>query len=469
MKLRSARYFAVFAIVAICALLPQIPSIAIATGDTAKPVSFVRDVAPILIAKCQACHGPKKAESNYRLDSFNALMQPGDFGSPPITASDLESSELHRLITAEDPEERMPNNGARLTDAEIQMISNWIMQGAAFDGKDPAASLRSQVPTDVPHPSAPQAYPNPLPITAMAFTADGSQLVVGGYHELLVWDVKSGALVSRVGNIPQRTFGIAFSPDYSWLAIAGGSPGVSGEVRLVPWSEAAKQQPPKVLASHDDVFFAVAYRPDGSQLVAGGADGMVRLFDVATGTEKLKIASHADWVTALAFSPDGNRIATASRDKTAKVFDASTGTLLATFSEHGAPVRAITFAPDSKSVISAGGGRVCVWNADDAKLIGDMAGFSGELHALLSSGESVVGSSADRSARQFKIADRSLVSAFGEHPAPVVSLAWHPSLKLLGTGCYDGTVTIFNLETGEKVRQYISVPVSAPGGGATGS
>ncbi len=76
-----------------------------------KPVSFVREVAPILVAKCQACHGPKTAESNYRLDSFEAMMQPGDFGTPPITAGDLENSEIHRLITAEDAEERMPNNG----------------------------------------------------------------------------------------------------------------------------------------------------------------------------------------------------------------------------------------------------------------------------------------------------------------------------------------------------------------------
>ena len=42
-----------------------------------KPVSFIREVAPILVGKCQACHGPKTAESNYRLDSFEAIDAAG--------------------------------------------------------------------------------------------------------------------------------------------------------------------------------------------------------------------------------------------------------------------------------------------------------------------------------------------------------------------------------------------------------
>jgi hypothetical protein len=439
--------------------LSDIGPLAEAADSAARPVSFTREVAPVLVAKCQACHGQKAAESNYRLDSFEALMRPGDFGAPPITAGKLEESEIHRLITAEDAEERMPNNGSRLSDVEIQIISNWILQGAAFDGQDAKSPLRSQIPADVPHPMAPQTYPAPLPITAMAFTTAGAQLVVGGYHELLVWDTNSGILQRRVANIPQRTFGMTFSPDYSWLAIAGGSPGVSGEVRLVPWADGPNQAaPPKVLGTHDDVFFAVAFRPDGTLLAAGGADGLVRVYDVATGAEKLKINSHADWVTSVGFSPDGNRLATASRDKTAKVFDAQSGRLLATFSEHGAPVRAVAFQPDGKMVASAGGNRICVWNAEDGKLAGELAGFTGEVHALQCRGESAIAGSADRTVRQFKLADRSLVRSFSENPAPVLSIAWHEAANIVGAGCFDGTVTIVNLETGSRLQQFSAVP-----------
>jgi WD40 repeat protein len=133
---------------------------------------------------------------------------------------------------------------------------------------------------------------------------------------------------------------------------------------------------------------------------------------------------------------------------------------LATFSEHGAPVRAVTFMPDGKSIASAGGNRVCVWSAEDAKLVGELAGFTGEVHALQCHGENILAGSADRTARQFKIADRSLVRSVSEHPAPVLSVASHAASQLMSTGCFDGTVTIINLETGEKVRQFSAVPNS---------
>ena len=51
----------------------------VAEGDPPKPVSFIREVAPILVGACQACHGPKTAESNYRLDTFEMLMRAGRF------------------------------------------------------------------------------------------------------------------------------------------------------------------------------------------------------------------------------------------------------------------------------------------------------------------------------------------------------------------------------------------------------
>lgn len=431
-------------------------------AEEPRPVGFLREVAPILVGKCQGCHGPKTAEGNYRIDTFQALMQPGDSGSAPIAAGDLENSDIHRLITAEDADERMPNNGDRLTDSEINLIKTWILQGAKFDGQDVAAPLRDQIPRDIAYSAAPESYPTALPITAMAFNADGKQLLVGGYHEVLIWDSASGALIQRVGNVPQRTFGMALSPDGAWLAVAGGAPGVSGEVRLIPWQEGPKwDAAPKVLASLDDVFFDVAFRPDGLQLAAGGADGCVRVFEVGTGVQRLKIESHADWVTDICYSPDGKTIGTASRDKTAKIFDAETGALLTTHSEHNAPARAIAFGPDSKTVLSAGGSGIHIWSIEDPKTVGEMAGFGKDIYALQVSGDTVIAVSADRSARQFKLADRTLIRSFDEHPGWLLSLAWHALSHRIATGSFDGTVTIWNLEDGAKLKQFLALPAPA--------
>ena len=101
----------------------------------------------------------------------------------------------------------MPNNGDQLTDAEIQLISDWISQGAKFDGQDPAASIKEQMPR-LKHPPAPASYPAAIPLSALCFSADGTQLLVGGYHEILVWDLATATLVRRIGDISQRVFGM---------------------------------------------------------------------------------------------------------------------------------------------------------------------------------------------------------------------------------------------------------------------
>ncbi len=440
------------------AILPR----TVAADDAFRPVSFVRDVAPILIKHCQACHGPKTAESNYRLDSFDWLMKAGDFGEPPITPGTPEKSKIYDLITADDPDVRMPNNGGRLAESEIRTIAEWIQQGAKFDGASPTAPIREQVPRDIPHPKSPEVYPAPMPITAAAFTPDGNHLLVGGYHELLMWDLTSDQPPVRIGNMPERTFAIEFSPDKASLAIGGGSPGVEGEVRLIPWQNGPQAGGDhRVLTALEDVLFDIAFRPDGKQLATGAADGTVRVFDLAAGTERLKINNHSNWVTGVAYSADGKSIATASRDKTSKLFDAETGTLLLTHSEPTAAVRGVAFASAGKSVINAAGNRLVVWNVEDGKLIGEMPAFDGEIYAMSVAGDFVFAAALDRTVRQFKLADRSLVRTLTLPASWAVSLARNIPSHRLAAGGSDGSITIWDFETGGLVKQFVAIPLAA--------
>lgn len=438
-------------------------SVTVAAGeDVAPQVSFVRNVAPILVSKCQACHGPKAVESNYRVDAFHALMQAGDHGMPPIVAGNLEESELYRLITSDDAEERMPNNGGRLTTAEITTIATWIQQGAQFDGLDAQSTLTTQIPRDLPYPTPPQLYPSALPISGLALTADGSRLISGGYYELLIWDVAKGTLLARTGDVPQRTFGVAFDPEGRLLAVAGGSPGVSGDVRLIPWEDASSPPggKPTVLAKLEDVFFDVAFRPNGREVAACAADGTIRVFDVATASERLKIEAHADWINAICYSTDGALIASASRDKTAKVFNADSGALVAAYSEHEVPVRAIAFAADGKSVLTAGGSSVHLWNVEDARRLGDVSGFAGEVNALTVHGETAVAASAGGSIRHFRVANRELIREFSHRSKVLLSLGWSQRPDRICLGCLDGTVSLWDLDTGSMEKEFSAWPTN---------
>src|SRR5436190_11216295 len=151
----------------------------------AEPISFKRDIAPVLLNNCLACHGPKKAEGGYRIDTLERVKSAGDSTQAGFIAKDLDGSEAFRRITSTDVKERMPLEGDPLPADDVAKLKKWIESGLLFDGHDAKAPLASYISPPT-HPSSPESYRATMPITAVAFSPDGSQIFVGGYHELTV-------------------------------------------------------------------------------------------------------------------------------------------------------------------------------------------------------------------------------------------------------------------------------------------
>src|SRR6476620_7505161 len=133
-----------------------IMSIAIPAVGRAE-LSFKRDVAPIVLNNCLACHGPKKAEGGYRIDTFERLTAAGDSTQPGFAKKDLEGSEAFRRITSTDVKERMPLEGDPLPPEQVALLKKWVEAGPPFDGPDAKASLAAYIPPPV-HPPAPEKY-----------------------------------------------------------------------------------------------------------------------------------------------------------------------------------------------------------------------------------------------------------------------------------------------------------------------
>src|SRR5947209_2340966 len=111
----------------------------LADADDSIPaqIDFNRDVRPILSANCYFCHGPdkNKRKADLRLDARDGLFAKTE-GHFTVVAGHPEKSELFRRITADDPDERMPDpkSNKRLTSREIAVIKKWIEQGASWEG-----------------------------------------------------------------------------------------------------------------------------------------------------------------------------------------------------------------------------------------------------------------------------------------------------------------------------------------------
>lgn len=324
------------------------------------PVSFINEVAPLLVDRCSSCHGDKNPEGDYQLTTFARLQKPGMSEAPTLVPGNPVESEIYRLIASDDDSERMPKDAEPLSADKRALIKRWIEQGAKFDGPDPNAPLASLVPKP-PYPQPPAVYPRPVPVAALALNPDGTLLASGGYHEVLVWNAADGSLVRRIPNIAQRVHALAFSPDGTLLAVAAGTPGRVGELKLFR-SESGELL--SDLATTSDELFDVEFSRDRARLAACGADRTIRIYDVIERKELQRVEAHSDWVMAVAWSADGGRLASASRDKTARVINAASGEIETTYQGHDEQIFDVAFSDDGQWLFSAGRGReIHRWSA----------------------------------------------------------------------------------------------------------
>ena len=217
-------------------LLAPLPASAQPPPVKAEPVSFINDIAPILKENCFACHDAKKRKGKFDMSTFESFRKGGSGDDPIVAGKPDDSPLLDRLIATD--KSRMPplEAGEALPKAKIAVIEKWIAEGAVLDaGLTPKSDILRELRVRWNPPPPLASYPFAVTITALAFTLDNEKLVVGGQHELTVWDVAQGKLEKRVYTRMERAYAMVFLPDGK-LAIAGGRPGQEGDVRELIWS-----------------------------------------------------------------------------------------------------------------------------------------------------------------------------------------------------------------------------------------
>ncbi len=71
---------------------------------------------------------------------------------------------------------------------------------------------------------------------------------------------------------------------------------------------------------HADRVFSVTFSPDGTRLVSGGRDRLLRVWDTATWDEVVSLAGAPAYIWSLRFSPDGRRLGISGGDRTYRLW-----------------------------------------------------------------------------------------------------------------------------------------------------
>ncbi|OUW36192.1 MAG: hypothetical protein CBD35_06005 [Verrucomicrobia bacterium TMED175] len=408
-----------------------------------QPVSFKADLAPILLNQCQSCHGPKKSKGGYRVDTFERAMEVG-------------FDELHYRMVTDDEDEIMPPDSDPLPAELIALFKRWQEEGETFDGDDPQATLVEIIP-GLKHPDPPSQYSRAIPVTAVAFAHGDQSILTSGYHEMLVWAAKDGQLQRRISGLPERIHSIDIHPGGKQVAVAGGSPGRSGEVRVIDLSDGSLVQ---LLHKSDDLCLSAKFNFTGTRLATCGTDGSVRVFDSETWQEVVTFANHSNWVNDLAWSGDGNRIVTGSKDHTAKVFDLITNSRISTYNGHDGGVYSVIFDETGEHVLSAcSKGKVLYWRTKSGQTVKELANQSESIYqiAALDSEEHFIFSGAMSSVEMIDLqsdkTDKEFTSKCNN-----LSLAVSSDSRRLLTGDSQGGLRLVDLKSGELLTGFTAAP-----------
>ncbi|MBS0264806.1 MAG: hypothetical protein JSS02_22920 [Planctomycetes bacterium] len=430
------------------------------------PVSFYRQVRPILQRHCTGCHQPAKAGGKLVLTTYEGTKKGGEQGIG-FEPGKPDESLLVDLISGDKPE--MPKNAPPLPKAQVELIRRWVQEGAK---DDTPAEVQDTI-----SPEHPPVYHSAPVISAVAYSPDGQLLAISGFREILIHKADGSGLVARLIGRSQSITSLAFSPDGKLLAATGGNPSLFGEVQF--WNVAEKKLERSATVTADTLFGG-RFSDDGSLFAFGGADNSTRILRVSDAEQIFKFDAHADWVMGTAFSVDGKHMITISRDRSMKLSIVETGQFVDNITSitPGAlkgGLLALRRHPKKDELLiggSDGEPKLYKMIRTQARQIGDdfnkLKGYQpmpGRIFALdfnADGSKFVAGSSTGGTGtvRIYSTDDAKLLFELPGHSRGVFTVAFAPDGKHVVTGGFEGKIRIFNAENGQLEREFIPVTVT---------
>jgi WD40 repeat protein len=374
-------------------------------------------------------------------------------------------------------------------------------------------------------------------VTTLAYSIDGAQLVTGGSDgTVTVWDSASGRELNRWIVTNQRINRVAISPDgrrlvavaerAAWVweletsqlirsfpgddkspifAVFADDTGrhfaaIDPQGRLTLWREGqAPQYLITIRGARPWPVRRVFFSPDGRWMVNAGDENTARVWDLATGTERLAINERVQWVD---FSRDGNRMVTHGMENWVTTWDLVHARKLKVLQGHLTVVHQARLSWDGHLVASADeSGIVKVWSADpgrelaqdrawqhgcayspDGRLIANCPWHEGVIVRSARSGREMlrihphnegfwavafspdsrrlVTAGSQKTAKVWDVETGQLLLRLRGHPRQLRDVAYSSDGRRIATGGFDGTAKVWDANTGEELLTLPMDPVN---------
>jgi WD40 repeat protein/serine/threonine protein kinase len=210
----------------------------------------------------------------------------------------------------------------------------------------------------------------------------------------------------------------------------------------------------RCLFPHEAVIRAVAFRPDGAEMVTASYDGIVRRWDASSCRSSGPDLRYPGQLNCIAYSPDGKTLAVGG-SRGVQLWRAEDGQVLQSLEGIGTAY-SVVYSSDGRLLATGGSdAKVRFWHAASAEPAGEVS-VSRTIRAAAFTPDNatlVVGCE-DGKVHFIDVAARQLLSSRGQccakHEHPIYALAISPDGSLLLTGSADETASLWDLKTGQR-------------------
>lgn len=284
-------------------------------------------------------------------------------------------------------------------------------------------------------------------INGLTLTPDGKIAATYGNYldkKLCVWDLKNYKLLNELES-PDNTISVDITPNGKNLVI-GGYNGV-----IYVWDLKRDQN---VNNSYDPSNFVneVAITPDQKIAVTASQNNCIYIWDLVEKKLLNKLESHTGFVNSVAITPDGKKAISGSADCTVRVWDLETGENLKTLKNHMHYVNTVAITPDGKKAISGDvEGNVYVWDLETSDCLKTLPGHTDSIRsvAMTPDGKIAITASNDNTTRVW---DMEKGSSTLEMINGLISMDTTLDGKVAITSYINNTTYIWDLKQGKHIK-----------------